>query len=33
VRARFEALGVTNVFEKPIRPQQFMEVVQSTIAA
>jgi serine/threonine-protein kinase len=33
VRARFERLGVVNVLEKPLRPQQLMEVVQSTIAA
>jgi serine/threonine-protein kinase len=32
-RARFEKLGVFSIFEKPIRPQQFLEVVQSAIAA
>lgn len=33
VRARFHELGVMNIFEKPIRPHQLMEVVQSAIAA
>jgi eukaryotic-like serine/threonine-protein kinase len=33
VRARFQRLGVVEVLEKPLRPQQLMEVVQSTIAA
>jgi eukaryotic-like serine/threonine-protein kinase len=33
VRARFEKLGVLSVFEKPLRPHQFMEAVQSAIAA
>jgi serine/threonine-protein kinase len=33
VRARFAELGVVRVFEKPLRPQQFMEAVQSAIAA
>lgn len=32
-RARFEKLGVFSIFEKPIRPQAFLEVVQSAIAA
>jgi serine/threonine-protein kinase len=32
-RARFEKIGVVSIFEKPIRPQQFLEVVQSAIAA
>jgi len=32
-RARFEKLGVISVFEKPLRPTLFMEVVQSAIAA
>jgi serine/threonine-protein kinase len=33
VRARFAQLGVVRVFEKPLRPQQFMEAVQNAIAA
>jgi eukaryotic-like serine/threonine-protein kinase len=33
VRAQFEKLGVTSIFEKPLRPQQFLAVVQSAIAA
>ncbi len=33
VRARFLKLGVVSIFEKPLRPHQFMEVVQSAIAA
>jgi serine/threonine-protein kinase len=32
-RARFERLGVVRVFDKPLRPVQFMEVVQSTLCA
>ena len=32
-RARFEKIGVVNIFEKPIRPQAFLEVMQSAIAA
>src|SRR5215470_1122420 len=33
VREKFEKLGVISVFEKPLRPTLFMEVVQSAIAA
>jgi serine/threonine-protein kinase len=33
VRARFHELGVVSIFEKPLRPHLFMEVVQSAIAA
>ncbi len=33
IRLAFQKLGIMNVFEKPLRPQQFLEVVQSAIAA
>jgi serine/threonine-protein kinase len=32
-RARFEQLGVAHVFDKPIRPTQFMQAVEAAIAA
>jgi eukaryotic-like serine/threonine-protein kinase len=33
VKIQFQKLGIMNIFEKPLRPQQFLEVVQSAIAA